>query len=66
MIDQILPREYVHKFMKGWSVDKVNRIYGENVFTIEKRHTSRSKIGDNESPLIGAFLGLMKINEKSY
>ncbi|QHJ74422.1 hypothetical protein VH12019_00095 [Vibrio phage VH1_2019] len=36
MIDQIIPREYIHKFLKGWSVDKINRIYGKTVFTIEK------------------------------
>ncbi|ALP47171.1 hypothetical protein phiGrn1_0364 [Vibrio phage phi-Grn1] len=36
MIEQIIPREYVQKFLKGWSVDKINRIYGKTVFTIEK------------------------------
>ncbi|CAL9987407.1 hypothetical protein VPHD480_0291 [Vibrio phage D480] len=36
MIDQVIPREYVHKFLSGWTADKINRVHGQKVFNVEK------------------------------
>lgn len=41
MINQYLPVEYISKFMKGWSVGKINEIHGERVF--EERYMKRDK-----------------------
>ncbi len=41
MINQYLPVEYISKFVKGWSVGKINEIHGERVF--EERYITREK-----------------------